>query len=54
MSIYRSQSLMLYLSVDYRTYVTGGGGIGGPYSSVDEAYNYYAMKNPLDIDNGGK
>ncbi|KAL4236535.1 positive regulation of cytokinesis [Mactra antiquata] len=35
------------------TYVTGGaGGLAGPYSSIDEAYHYYGMKNPLDVENG--
>ena len=37
----------------YSTYVTGGGGPGGPYSSIDEAYHYYGMKNPLDIGDAG-
>ncbi|XP_052774162.1 centrosome and spindle pole-associated protein 1-like isoform X7 [Mya arenaria] len=35
------------------TYVTGGGGGLGGLGSVDEAYNYYAMKNPLEDLNGG-
>ncbi|KAL3869265.1 hypothetical protein ACJMK2_041969 [Sinanodonta woodiana] len=38
------------------TYVTGGGGNGGlgqPYSSIDEAYHYYGMKNPLDPEGNG-
>ncbi|KAK3606135.1 hypothetical protein CHS0354_010764 [Potamilus streckersoni] len=38
------------------TYVTGGGGSGGlgqPYSSIDEAYHYYGMKNPLDPEGNG-
>ncbi|XP_052690315.1 centrosome and spindle pole associated protein 1-like isoform X38 [Crassostrea angulata] len=36
-----------------RTYVTGGGsgGLNQPYSSIDEAYHYYGMKNPLEPDN---
>lgn len=35
------------------TYVTGGGsgGLNQPYSSIDEAYHYYGMKNPLEPDN---
>lgn len=33
--------------------MTGGGGVGGPYSSIDEAYHYYGMKNPLDIGDAG-
>ncbi|XP_056019003.1 centrosome and spindle pole-associated protein 1-like isoform X38 [Ostrea edulis] len=36
-----------------RTYVTGGGtgGVNQPYSSIDEAYHYYGMKNPLEPEN---
>nr|XP_022314228.1 trichohyalin-like isoform X26 [Crassostrea virginica] len=36
------------------TYVTGGGsgGLNQPYSSIDEAYHYYGMKNPLEPENG--
>ncbi|XP_078318364.1 uncharacterized protein LOC111120690 isoform X14 [Crassostrea virginica] len=39
-----------------RTYVTGGGsgGLNQPYSSIDEAYHYYGMKNPLEPENGRK
>ncbi|XP_061182237.1 centrosome and spindle pole-associated protein 1-like [Saccostrea echinata] len=39
-----------------RTYVTGGGtgGLNQPYSSIDEAYHYYGMKNPLEPDNNRK
>ncbi|XP_052256137.1 centrosome and spindle pole associated protein 1-like isoform X4 [Dreissena polymorpha] len=36
------------------TYVTGGGGgLGGAYGNVDEAYHYYGLKNPLDELNTG-
>ncbi|XP_060555916.1 uncharacterized protein LOC132716622, partial [Ruditapes philippinarum] len=35
------------------TYVTGGGGLGGQMSSIDEAYNFFATRNPLDLDVGG-
>ncbi|XP_056018994.1 centrosome and spindle pole associated protein 1-like isoform X31 [Ostrea edulis] len=39
-----------------RTYVTGGGtgGVNQPYSSIDEAYHYYGMKNPLEPENNRK
>ncbi|XP_062584666.1 centrosome and spindle pole-associated protein 1-like isoform X33 [Saccostrea cucullata] len=39
-----------------RTYVTGGGtgGLNQPYSSIDEAYHYYGMKNPLEPDNNSQ
>lgn len=29
----------------------GSGGLNQPYSSIDEAYHYYGMKNPLEPDN---
>ena len=41
------------LIVSCRTYVTGGTGLGGPYSSIDEAYHYYGMKNPLEVPDVG-
>ena len=31
----------------------GGPGIGVPHSSVDDAYNFYAMQNILDAGSGG-
>jgi hypothetical protein len=36
--------------------VTGGGtgGLNQPYSSIDEAYHYYGMKNPLEPENNSK
>ena len=36
------------------TYATGGGGLGGgAISSVDDVYNYYGMRNILDVGDGG-
>lgn len=42
----------------YSTYITGGGGGGGglnnpALSSIDEAYHFYGMKNPLDPEPSG-
>ncbi|XP_052075710.1 centrosome and spindle pole associated protein 1-like isoform X27 [Mytilus californianus] len=36
------------------TYITGGGGLNNPaLSSIDEAYHFYGMKNPLDPEPSG-
>lgn len=40
----------------YSTYITGGGGggLGNPaLSSIDEAYHFYGMKNPLEPETSG-
>jgi hypothetical protein len=41
----------LYYIFTYSTYITGGGGggLGNPaLSSIDEAYHFYAMRDPLE------
>jgi len=48
--------VQIYYIFTYSTYITGGGGggLGNPaLSSIDEAYHFYGMRNPLEPEGSG-